>query len=317
VKRLIINADDCGADKARNAGIFEAIEKGAVTGISILPNGPAFDDAVRRIHSLRAKDISCGLHVNLSEGRPLSSDLQSLIKHDGHFRGKLAAIKLLTSKTSKHEKQNARPLINEGWNRIGSCESFNDTNPVLTEEIKIELNAQMKKLIGAGISVDHIDGHHHVHIFPAVVEAVIGTARKYGIPCVRIPEEQAPLYGPLHISDELASEARLFSRYASEARIRIKMAEIRTTEHFRGLYLKGRLSLTIMAKLLMTLPDGITELMTHPGRAETSLRPGPFSTFSNRDREGELETLVHPDFPLLLNKYGVHLASFFALNRKP
>jgi predicted glycoside hydrolase/deacetylase ChbG (UPF0249 family) len=35
MKRLIVNADDVGADKARNEGIFAAIEAGIITSVSI------------------------------------------------------------------------------------------------------------------------------------------------------------------------------------------------------------------------------------------------------------------------------------------
>ena len=51
MRRLIINADDLGADEARNEGIFEAIEAGVVTSASLLPNGPALGHALERIRS--------------------------------------------------------------------------------------------------------------------------------------------------------------------------------------------------------------------------------------------------------------------------
>ena len=44
MKSLIINADDLGADEPRNRGIFEAIEAGRVTSVSILVNGNGFED---------------------------------------------------------------------------------------------------------------------------------------------------------------------------------------------------------------------------------------------------------------------------------
>ena len=73
MKRLIVNADDLGAGEARNAGIFDAIEAGSVTSVSILPNGPALEDALRGIRALRQKNISVGVHFNISEGRPIES----------------------------------------------------------------------------------------------------------------------------------------------------------------------------------------------------------------------------------------------------
>ena len=48
MKSLIINADDMGADEARNRGIFEAIEAGRVTSVSVLANGDGFEDAMER-----------------------------------------------------------------------------------------------------------------------------------------------------------------------------------------------------------------------------------------------------------------------------
>ncbi|MCX5817299.1 MAG: ChbG/HpnK family deacetylase [Proteobacteria bacterium] len=281
MKKLIINADDCGADEARNAGIFEAINKGVVTSISILPNGPAFNDAIRRIKSLDNEEISLGVHINLSEGKPLSSGLQILAGPDGCFPGKLPAMKL-----------------------------FINNNNALEREITIELDAQVKKLLNAGMLIHHLDSHHHIHAFPAVIKAAISAAIKYKIPWIRIPEETKPSYSNLDISEEIAAEAGLFSKYATEARTRIETTGIRTTNHFRGLYLKGRFSLGIMEELLLTLPDGLTEFMTHPGHADTGRLSGPFSTFSTQDRERELETLVHPGFPLLLKKSDVTLTPF-------
>jgi chitin disaccharide deacetylase len=282
MKRLIINADDCGADKARNAGIFEAIKKGVVTSVSILPNGPAFNDAIRRITSLNNENVSWGVHINLSEGEPLSSGLHILTGPDGCFPGKFPAIRLFTG--------------------IGST--------ALEREIAIEIEAQIRMMLDAGILIHHLDGHHHIHAFPAVIKAAINAAIKYKIPWIRIPEETKPSYSSLDISEEIAAEAGLFSKYASEARTRIETAGIRTTNHFRGLYLKGRLSPLIMEELLITLPDGLTEFMTHPGHADTGSLSGPFSTFSTQDRERELETLLHPDFPLMLKKSDVTLTSF-------
>jgi len=90
MKQLIVNADDLGADEARNAGIFEAIEAGVVTSASILPNGPALEDALRRIRS-SCRPISLGVHINLSEGRPLSGPLPLLTGGDEHFLGKARA----------------------------------------------------------------------------------------------------------------------------------------------------------------------------------------------------------------------------------
>ena len=310
MKRLVINADDCGADEARNAGIFEAIKKGVVTGVSILPNGPAFDDAMQRIKSINSKKVSWGVHINLSEGKPLSSGLHILTGPDGCFHGKSAAIKIFASRLPNRGNAPTGPLLNEGWNKIGSCDTKSSSRNALEEEISAEINAQIKKLIDAGVFVTHIDGHHHIHVFPAVIEAAIEMTQKHKIPWIRIPEEAKPSYRNLDISEEVSAEAGLFSKYATEARTRIETSGIRASNHFRGIYLKGRLSFPLAEELLLTLPDGLTEFMTHPGHAHTGHLPGPFSAFSTHDRERELTTLLHPGLPLLLEKYKIILSPF-------
>ena len=44
MKRLIVNADDLGADEARNRGIFEAIDAEVLTSVSLLVNGPGVEE---------------------------------------------------------------------------------------------------------------------------------------------------------------------------------------------------------------------------------------------------------------------------------
>jgi predicted glycoside hydrolase/deacetylase ChbG (UPF0249 family) len=83
LRRLIVHADDLGADEARNEGIFEALEAGSVTAASILANGPALRDAFDRIASSPFRNISFGLHLNLTEGVPLSGGLKFLISRSG------------------------------------------------------------------------------------------------------------------------------------------------------------------------------------------------------------------------------------------
>ena len=87
MKQLIVNADDLGADQARNAGIFEAIDAGIVTSVSLFANAPATNDAVKRLLSIESRAISIGLHFNISEGAPLSKGLKKLVAADGNFLG--------------------------------------------------------------------------------------------------------------------------------------------------------------------------------------------------------------------------------------
>jgi predicted glycoside hydrolase/deacetylase ChbG (UPF0249 family) len=283
MKRLIVNADDLGADESRNAGIFEAIEAGIVTSASILANGPAFEDTLRRIRFSSRKEISYGIHLNLSEGKSLIRNLPLLAGPDGYFPGKFRAHRLFEQRGN------------------------ND----LEEEIYRETAAQIEALLNAGIHVTHLDGHQHIQIFPAVIESAIQVAEAFGIPWIRLPDESPER----HLSSgSLDTKALLYGRFASAARPYIEKSKLRTTDHFRGLYLKGRLRLSLLKNTLERLPDGTTELMVHPGRAPSGESRGTFSSFSTPERENELMALVGEEFRDTLIEYGISLIPFPEVN---
>lgn len=281
MKQLVVNADDLGADEERNAGIFDAVEAGSVTSVSILPNGPALEHALRGIRALNPDHVSFGVHLNLSEGRPIESGLRLISGAGGRFRGKVPAQQLLSR-----------------------CQDSE-----LEREIRREVSAQIMRILEAGVAVDHLDGHQHVHVFPAVAPVGAEAAGAHRIPWVRIPEEPVPAFPlrPLEVS--VIQEAGLFSRHAGRARALYRAACIRTTEGFRGLYLKGKLPADHWMDFLESLPSGITEFMVHPGRFRNEA-VGPFAGFSTADRERELTALTDGCFLEALLKSGVRLTRF-------
>jgi len=278
VKRLIVNADDLGADEARNEGIFEAIRAGLVTSASILPNGPALEHALGKIRSGGFEQVSFGVHLNLSEGRSLARDLSRLTDPDGNFLGKAQAHRLL----------------------------MNSRGASLRAEIAKETTLQIERLLDASIGITHIDGHQHVHVFPAALQTVADAAKGRGIRRMRIPDETV-VPGHDDVRPDLPEEARRFAALGKEARKAITGTGIVSSDHFRGLALKGRLDLEGLLKLIETLPEGTTELMVHPGRVPAK---DAFSAFSSRDRERELGALLAPRFRLALDRAGVVLISF-------
>jgi predicted glycoside hydrolase/deacetylase ChbG (UPF0249 family) len=282
VKRLIVNADDLGADVARNAGIFEAVRKGPVTSVSILANGPALEGALQEIRSLKEKKISWGIHLNLSEGTPLIAGLRRLTGPGGCFLGKARTHELLSDPRDRD----------------------------LEGEIEQELDAQVWVLKRAGISISHLDGHQHVHVFPAAVRAAVKLARQHRIPWVRMPQEPDPDPENAMIGFPLLQEGRNFGGMAKAARVHVNETGIRTTDHFRGLYLKGRFSLSSLIESLENLPEGLTELMVHPGRVPPTSTSNPFSQFSTLDREKELDSLLAMGFRKALAERGIDLVPF-------
>lgn len=66
----MVNADDFGFTNDVNQGIIEAHERGILTATTLMANGDAFDDAVRRARENRSLDI--GAHLVLVGGRSLA-----------------------------------------------------------------------------------------------------------------------------------------------------------------------------------------------------------------------------------------------------
>lgn len=282
-RSLVINADDLGADEARNEGIFEAIDAGVVTSASLLANGPALEDALARMRALKNRKVSFGFHLNLSQGTPVSEGHRLLVGSDGNLAGKIAAHKLLMQRGNKD----------------------------LEKEIAREMESQIARLRDAGVELHHMDGHQHVHVFPAVISVAVRLAERHGIRWMRLPDEPAPPSAGRLKNDNgvLFAEAEMFSGLAAQARVHLDKARVKKTDAFRGLYLKGRLSVEFLGEVLENLPGGLTELMVHPGRAASG-DEGPFSYFSTAERLSELRALMDERFRSALARCGVSLVSF-------
>jgi len=158
LSKLIVNADDFGISNTVNRAILESIESGLVTSTSMMANMPGFQDAVSllREHALLTGRI--GVHLNLTEGHPLSKpilDCPAFCNDNGTFI---------------YERK--RPLF-----RLNRQERF-----AVYEEMK----AQIERILAAGIKPTHIDSHYHVHTEWAVAPMVCRLGREYGIPRIRL-----------------------------------------------------------------------------------------------------------------------------------
>lgn len=278
----MVNADDLGADETRNEGIAEAVAAGAVTSVSLLANGPALEHGLARLRALPGRHVSLGAHLNLSEGRPLGRGHRLLVGADGAFLGKAAARDLL------HLRGDA----------------------ALEAEVATEVEAQLERLAALGCALDHLDGHQHVHAFPAVLGAALAAAVRHGIGWVRIPDEPWPPGGDEAVPAARRGEARAFLAAAREARRALADTALRTPDHFRGLFLRDAPGLPAWEAVVGALPEGLTELMVHPGRRSDGRDGSPFARFSTASREEELEALLSPRFRLALERRGVRLVPF-------
>src|SRR5579883_187999 len=124
-----------------------------VTSATLMANGPAFEDAVRRLAAFCA--CSFGVHLNLTEFVPVS-----------HGEG----TKLLTGDDGLMRKSmmSARPA------------------PAIWKAAYEELCAQIERVQRAGVVISHFDSHHHVHTVPFMLPVIKALQRRFGIRKVRL-----------------------------------------------------------------------------------------------------------------------------------
>jgi predicted glycoside hydrolase/deacetylase ChbG (UPF0249 family) len=270
--KLIVNADDFGISEAVNRGIVEAHDRGIVTSTSLMATGPAFDDAVALARSRTG--LAVGVHLVLTEHRPLvGAAAPSLVGPDGAF--------------PPHLKQLLAKRLRGG---------------ISLAEVRLELDAQIRRVRAAGISVSHLDGHQHAHVLPGIARVVAELAAAHGIAAVRYPAERVRGYMLRSVphAARVAEQAALGLFCASSP-----LKRLRRSDDFVGFYFGGRLDEENLATLLGDLPRaGTVELMCHPG--DERMRPSGDWQYA---WAAERDALMSPRIRELVVARGVQLVS--------
>lgn len=171
-----------------------------------------------------------------------------------------------------------------------------------------ELEAQVRKIVAAGVEPTHLDTHKHTHLLPPVLRAVCAIAENFGIQWIRRP-----------IDFGAASTGELKQRTLGRIMSRVQMSPtfeahgIRHTDHFWGFAITGKLNEAALAAVMAHIPDGSTELMTHPGKLTAELAASP--TRLKASRAAELQALVSPVVRNAVSMAGIQLVNYRQLNR--
>ena len=271
---MIFNADDFGLSPAINAGIIGAYRLGPLRCTSIMPAAPAFDDAIALAR--RHPGLDLGIHLALTTVRPVRppTDVPSLVTANGSF-----------------------PSL-RGWlARLAS-------GAIDAEDVARELSAQVERALATGLPFSHIDGHHHIHLFPHVAPTVAVLARRHGIPFVRRVTSWRPEPGS-RLPDVVR---RVVLRVASGKAERAFAGLRQGVGDVRGFPFPR--SLAGWRRALAALPVGTTEMMCHPGLLDPSLSAiDPLVV----ERVEELRQLTDPRLASLLAEADVRVGSFAAL----
>src|SRR5579859_7903685 len=153
---LIVNADDFGLTEGTNRAVGEAFQHGIVTSASLLANGYAFDEAVEMAKGLPGLGI--GVHLTLTEGPAVAPEVSELLGVDGLL-----------------------PLSNQPFVRAAL------RGRLPRKAIRREFAAQVSKIVQAGITPTHVDGHKYVHLLPGIAVIAAEVACQFGIRFMRVP----------------------------------------------------------------------------------------------------------------------------------
>jgi len=167
--KLIINADDYGYSKGVNYGIIEAHLNGIVNSATMMMNMHAVEHGIElvKLHPT----LGLGVHLVLTAGKPLLTDLKTIVDPNGSFR-----------------KQ-----------------SFWYENPsVNLEEVEKEWDAQIKKFLSFNLKPTHLDSHHHIHMVPILQPIIVKLSQKYDLP-VRMSEKHS-IEGIIPFTDQLLTD---------------------------------------------------------------------------------------------------------------
>ncbi len=273
-KRLIVTADDLGSSTQRSHGIFLCFEQGVVRSAGLLPN---CSDSARAAKHAREKGLTCGLHLNLTDHSPVSdpNDVETLVDAQGNFQG----------------LDGLRRLLDEG--------------AIDAAHLEREIRAQVEWIFDHYGYPSHVSGHENVHIHPLVFPLLLPIVERYAIRAVRIPDETLPPFG-YQITDDQTEAVEAINAEARTARTLMAGTNIVTTDHFRGPSLLGNASKKNLRHILARLPEGTTELMTHPSS------PSSYGTTFDLDpqRITELQMLLDPELPKLLAERNIELITY-------
>jgi len=157
----MIVADDFGLHPSINRGITGLLEERKIHAASLLVNGPAVDDAIALMRD--HPEWKVGLHLNLTEGKPLlpAHQVQTLVTDAGFFK----------------------------WSIMGLfCGIVSGL--VSIQQVHIEFQAQLAYFLQCRERCAMINGHQHIHLFPRIAACVLAMAKASDVAYVRFPYEK-------------------------------------------------------------------------------------------------------------------------------
>lgn len=277
MKQLIVNADDLGLTPGVNRGILRAFQDGIVTSASLLVTGSAFEEAVALVR--QNPDLDVGLHLTLVEERAvLGREL----------------LPTLTDETGGFPRTSGEFFRRAFLGRIS------------WDEVEREIAAQIDRFHTTGLRLSHIDSHQHLHMFPPVFRIVRRLTSRMDHIWIRNPA------GPWRKLPGVP-----MGRWAQQLSLNLTCLSARSLhgsplpqmpDGMYGFDVSGCLTGSALEQILRKIPEGLYELVCHPGQDDVDTRTR-YSHWGYRWGD-ELKALTAPETQVVLNEQGIALTSF-------
>jgi chitin disaccharide deacetylase len=278
--RIVFHADDFGMNRAVTDGIVRGFEHGLITGTSLLANAPDATRAIREWQRLQqARELSripsaairrelnephspfeLGIHLNLTQGRPLTSGYPpELLDGRGCFAGIGRLFAFLHRRRPRHE-------------------------PALLAE----LSAQVEFLRDHGQQPTHLNGHQYVELLPGLRPAVQELLIRHQIPVLRLARErgllQSTLFYEYRPSNWCIAHVKRF--YAGRLEEQARRWGVARPHAYFGTSHAGRINLDVMRRYLRSAAGcGLIEIGVHPA-TDSSQEAGAKSAAHGRTHNG-------------------------------
>ncbi len=268
--RLIINADDFGLTGPINRGIIETIEYGIVNSISLIATGPELDSACDYVRS--KKGIFKGWHINLTTGRPVLDPGQvcSLTDKKGFFLGRNRFV-------------------------LKALAGLVDAN-----ECRMELLAQLGKLVKNKIQITHIDSHHDVHYLRFVANIIKPILIDLNYQYIRFHKSKIKFlrnFALFSLIDK-ALIRQLAKRFLYQ-----NNDNLIDFIWFRELY-QHKNKLKVLKSYISGMTEGVNLVICHPGYFDEK---NELNLKYNDQRREEMKVLCNPDILLFLKQHNIKM----------
>lgn len=160
--KIKFHGDDFGIDLKQTSHFVDCYRNGSLNSLSIIVNSDCYEKCYLKIkNDVKKYNLNLSLHLNLTEGKGISSNNDYLTYNDGYFRCGFVKLLLMSFNKKKYKNQ-----------------------------IKKEVKSQMKRYTNLiHCNSINIDSHQHIHMIPIVLESIIESADELNLKInnIRVP----------------------------------------------------------------------------------------------------------------------------------